>query len=136
MLEQQKAVEAWHKRVGHPAPASPEVGTMESAQFRADMILEEAVTEYLDAVRRGDLIGIADSIGDGLWILLGTAVKHGLIAAPIFDEVCRSNFSKFDADGNPVPHPTIPGKIGKSELYQSPNLGPIVAIQVAEARNA
>ncbi|MGO2600835.1 MAG: nucleoside triphosphate pyrophosphohydrolase family protein [Brevibacterium aurantiacum] len=131
MLEEQKDVELWHKQAGHPAPRSPEIGTIEHAEFRTEMLIEEGVTEYLEAVRSGSIVDLADSLADTLWIILGTAVGHGVDVQSLFAEISRSNFSKFDADGNPVPHPTIPGKIGKSELYHSPNLGPILARQMA-----
>lgn len=132
MLREQQIVQEWHQRVGHAGPGTPTAGSLDDARRRASFLEEEGIVEYLEAVKNGDVTGIADAIGDALWIILGTADHHGIDIDPIFQEIARSNFTKFDADGNPVPHPTIPGKIGKSERYEEPNLGPLVALQVAE----
>lgn len=136
MDKQQAAVHDWHKRVGHPAADHPVNIDIDTARFRTKLLIEEGVSEYLVAVKNGDLVEVADALGDALWILLGTASAHGIQLAPIFDLIVDSNFSKFDADGRPVPHPSIPGKIGKSELYQEPTDGirKEIARQIAEAR--
>lgn len=52
----------------------------------------------------------------------GVAYLAGFNKDGADDEVHRSNFSKFNADGSPVILPG--GKVGKSELYTPPNLDP------------
>ncbi len=85
-------------------------------------LLEEENNEYLQACREVDLTAIADSIGDMLYVLLGTAVNHGLQnhLEAVFDEIHRSNMSKLDENGNPVVRED--GKILKSPLYFRPDL--------------
>lgn len=136
MDKQQAAVHEWHKRVGHPAADHPVNIDLETARFRTKLLIEEGVTEYLDAVKDGNLVEIADALGDALWILRGTASVHGIDIEKIFDIIVTSNYTKFDADGNPVPHPTIPNKIGKSERYVEPTDGirKEIARQIAEAK--
>lgn len=136
MDKQQQAVHEWHKRVGHPAADHPVNIDLETARFRTKLLIEEGVTEYLDAVKNGDIVEIGDALGDALWILRGTASAHGISLERIFDIIVTSNFSKFDAEGNPVPHPNIPGKIGKSSLYEPPTDGirKEIARQIAEAK--
>ena len=56
------------------------------------------------AKKKGDLIEIADALGDLLYIWCGTVLKHGMQDAisEIFDEIQRSNMSKLDAHGKPI----------------------------------
>ena len=85
-------------------------------------LMAEETEEYLDACKKGDLVEIADALGDQLYILFGTILKHGLQhkIEEVFDEIHRSNMSKLDADGKPVVRED--GKILKSELYFKPDI--------------
>src|SRR5688572_24253555 len=67
-------------------------------------LMEEENNEYLDACLNGNLEGIADALGDQLYILCGTILKHGLQdkIVEIFDEIQRSNMSKLGEDGQPI----------------------------------
>lgn len=91
------------------------------AELRFNLMKEEN-EEYLDACRKGDLVEIADALGDQLYILFGTILRHGLQhkIEEVFDEIHRSNMSKLDADGNPIFRED--GKILKSELYFRPDI--------------
>lgn len=85
-------------------------------------LFEEENNEYLDACRNNDIVEIADALGDMLYILFGTALKHGLQhkLEAVFDEIHRSNMSKLDENGAPVVR--ADGKILKSTLYTPPNI--------------
>lgn len=132
MNKQQELVREWNQRVGHPAPEHPAVPSDREAMLCMNLLIEEGVQEFANAVRKGDLTEIADSLGDQLWIVLRTAVVCGIDIEPVFAEIANSNYSKFDIDGNPVPHPTIEGKIGKSDLYEEPDLKPIILKQLKD----
>lgn len=83
---------------------------------------KEENEEYLEACQKGDLTEIADALGDQLYILFGTILKHGLqdrIEA-IFDEIHRSNMSKLDENGQPIFRED--GKVLKSSLYFKPDI--------------
>ncbi len=41
-------------------------------------LIREENEEYLEAALRGDLVEVADALGDILYILCGTMLKHGL----------------------------------------------------------
>ncbi len=41
-------------------------------------LMREETEEYLDAAKAGDLVEIADALGDQLYILCGTILSHGL----------------------------------------------------------
>ena len=81
---------------------------------------------YLEAAMNGDIVEIADALGDQLYILCGTILKHGLQhkIAEVFQEIQRSNMSKLDADGNAIYRED--GKIMKSELYFRPDIKSIL----------
>ena len=89
--------------------------------LRYNLIREEN-DEYLEACRNGDIVEIADALGDQLYILFGTILKHGLQhkIEEVYDEIHRSNMSKLDANGEPIFRED--GKILKSELYFKPDI--------------
>ena len=85
-------------------------------------LLHEENEEYLEACKTGNLTEIADALGDQLYILFCTILKHGLQHKfdAIFNEIHRSNMSKLDANGRPIRRED--GKILKSEKYFKPNI--------------
>jgi predicted HAD superfamily Cof-like phosphohydrolase len=85
-------------------------------------LMKEENEEYLEACKRGDLVEIADALGDKMYILFGSILKHGLQhkIVEIFDEIHRSNMSKLDENGKPIFRED--GKIMKSERYFRPNI--------------
>jgi len=89
-------------------------------------LMREENEEYLEAAERGDLVEIADALGDMLYILCGTILKHGLEGkiAEVFEEIQRSNMSKLDKDGKPIYRED--GKVLKSDLYFKPDLASIL----------
>ena len=95
------------------------------AQLRFDLMKEEN-EEYLEAVQNGDLVEVADALGDMLYILCGTILKHGMQykIEDVFQEIQRSNMSKLDEDGKPIYRED--GKVMKSKLYFPPNIQSIL----------
>lgn len=90
-------------------------------------LMKEENDEYLEACQKGDLTEIADALGDQMYILFGTILKHGLQhkIEEVFDEIQRSNMSKLDENGNPIFRED--GKILKSSLYFKPNIKEILS---------
>ena len=88
--------------------------------------MSEENEEYLEAAKNGDLVEIADALGDQLYILCGTILKHGLQdkIVKVFKEIQRSNMSKLDENGKPIYRED--GKVMKSELYFKPNIKSIL----------
>lgn len=89
-------------------------------------LMKEEVDEYLDACKEGNIVEIADALGDQLYILCGTILKHGLQhkMEEIFCEIQNSNMSKLDENGNPIYRHD--GKVLKSNLYFKPNIQKIL----------
>lgn len=92
-------------------------------------LLKEENEEYLEACKKGDIIEIADALGDQLYILFGTILKHGLQhkIEEVYDEIHRSNMSKLDENGKPIFRED--GKILKSSLYFKPEIHKIIEVK-------
>ncbi len=90
--------------------------------------MKEENEEYLEAAQRGDLIEVADALGDMLYILCGTILEHGLQykIEEVFDEIQRSNMSKLGEDGRPVYRED--GKVLKGPNYFRPDFSNILDI--------
>jgi len=89
-------------------------------------LMKEENDEYLEACERENLTEIADALGDQLYILCGTLLRHGLQhkIEEIFLEIQRSNMSKLDENGKPIFRED--GKVMKSNLYFKPNIHAIL----------
>ena len=122
------AVETFHDAFRIPNNYQPTAQlTEQELQLRFKLMKEEN-EEYLEAARNGDLVEIADALGDQLYILCGTILKHGLQdkIVEIFDEIQRSNMSKLDENGEPIYRED--GKVLKSDLYFKPNLAKVLDV--------
>ena len=99
--------------------------TAKEVQLRFDLMKEEN-EEYLEAALNNDIVEIADALGDQLYILCGTILRHGLQdkIVEVFEEIQRSNMSKLDADGKPIYRED--GKVLKSDRYFKPNIAAIL----------
>jgi predicted HAD superfamily Cof-like phosphohydrolase len=96
--------------------------------------MAEENDEYLAAAEQGDLVEVADALGDQLYILCGTLLRHGLggVIGEVFLEIQRSNMSKLGTDGRPVRRDD--GKVLKGPHWSPPDLAPILDRHVAAVR--
>jgi len=99
--------------------------SIEDIELRHRLMAEEN-EEYLEAAKNGDLVEVADALGDMLYILCGTILKHGIKdkIEEVFQEIQRSNMSKLDVNGEPIYRED--GKVMKSDLYFKPNIASIL----------
>ena len=125
MEKQLKAVEIFHTAFGQENGKYPRPLEKEEYELRYRLMAEENY-EYQEACEANSLVEIADALGDQLYILCGTILKHGMqhIIEDVFDEIQASNMSKLGEDGNPVLRED--SKILKGPNYFKPNLEPIV----------
>lgn len=127
--KQIRSVEEFHDAFGIPNNYTPVADiTLDGALLRYELIREEN-EEYLAACKEGNLTEIADALGDQLYILCGTILKHGLqhVIEEVFDEIHRSNMSKLGADGKPIYRED--GKVLKGPNYFKPAIGKILEKQ-------
>jgi predicted HAD superfamily Cof-like phosphohydrolase len=121
-----EAVETFHNAFRIPNNYQPTATLSEAdVQLRYNLMKEEN-EEYLEAAQSGDIVEIADALGDQLYILCGTILKHGLQdkIIEVFEEIQRSNMSKLDENGQPIYRED--GKVMKSNLYFKPNIKAIL----------
>jgi predicted HAD superfamily Cof-like phosphohydrolase len=125
MKRQLTAVEEFHNKFGVENAHKPTLVDQEIGMLRFELMREEN-QEYLDAVTEKDLVGIADALGDQLYILCGTILKHGMqhIIEDVFEEIQASNMSKLGADGKPIYRED--GKILKGENYFKPDISKFI----------
>ena len=89
--------------------------------------MKEENDEYFEAAKNGDLVEVADALGDMLYILCGTILEHGLQykIEEVFDEIQRSNMSKLAEDGTPIYRED--GKVLKGPNYFKPKIAEILS---------
>ena len=121
MKKQIEAVEEFHEAFGQKNGKWPQHLSLDEYELRHRLMVEENL-EYLEACDAHDIVAIADALGDQMYILCGTILKHGLqhIIEDVFNEIQASNMSKLDKDGKPILRED--GKILKGPDYFKPNL--------------
>ena len=119
-------VEKFHDSFGIENHYEPKHNLSEADYTLRHKLMAEENEEYLEAAQNNDLVEIADALGDQLYILCGTILKHGLQhkIAEVFEEIQRSNMSKLDGNGKAIYRED--GKILKSDLYFKPNIKEIL----------
>lgn len=126
IAEATEHVREFHDAFGIPNADKPTGAIGDRDALLRYKLIREENEEYLDAAMRGDLVEVADALGDILYILCGTLLKHGLEhkIGEVFREIQRSNMSKLDASGKPIYRDD--GKVLKSELYFKPDIAGIL----------
>jgi len=121
MKKQLDAVAFFHEKFNVEQNNEPTLIEEKEFLLRHKLMKEEN-QEYLEACATNDLVGVADALGDKLYILLGTILKHGLQdkIVEVFEEIQGSNMSKLGADGKPIYRED--GKVLKSNQYFKPNI--------------
>lgn len=112
------------------APAQHHVGEpslrdVDIQDLRADLIREE-FTEFVLALHDLDLVGVADALGDLLYVVYGAADAFGINADAVFAEIHRSNMTKLDLDGKPIYRGD--GKVMKGPGYEPPDLKKVLGL--------
>jgi len=128
LIDKINKVKEFHEAFGIQNNEAPTTAlSKEEIQLRHDLIKKEN-EEYLEAALNGDIVEIADALGDQLYILCGTMLKHGLQhkMEEVFDEIQRSNMSKLGADGKPIHRED--GKVMKGPNYFKPDIKSILEI--------
>jgi predicted HAD superfamily Cof-like phosphohydrolase len=121
-----QAVETFHNAFGIQNNYEPTTQIDRDELLLRYKLMREENEEYLDAAMNGDIVEVADALGDQLYILCGTLLKHGLQdkIAEVFREIQRSNMSKLGADGKPIYRED--GKVMKGENYFRPNIAAVL----------
>ena len=127
MRKQINHVKLFHESFGIENKTNPSSNLSEKVYNLRYNLMKEENDEYIDACEKGDMVEIADALGDMMYILCGTILSHGLQnkIEEIFEEIQRSNMSKLDENGKPIYRED--GKILKSKKYFKPNISKILS---------
>ena len=122
MKKQIEQVRRFHDAFGIKNNYSPHAVLESDVIDLRHRLMHEENEEYLEACKNGDLVEIADALGDMMYILCGTILSHGLQdkMEDIFEEIQRSNMSKLGDDGKPIYRED--GKILKGPKYFKPDI--------------
>jgi len=125
MQKQLKSVETFHIAFEEENGVAPQLVDKLTFELRHRLMQEEN-EEYLEACKNDNVVEIADALGDQLYILCGTILKHGLQykIEEVFDEIQRSNMSKLGEDGKPIRRED--NKILKGPGYSKPDIHKIL----------
>lgn len=88
-----EAVEEFHRTYGLPVLDRPEL-VEERVELRLDLIREE-LAELVEAAEKLDLVGVADALGDLLYVIYGAAHEFGIPLDAVVAEIHRSNMTKL-----------------------------------------
>jgi predicted HAD superfamily Cof-like phosphohydrolase len=157
MKAEQAQVKEFMLKAGHPCRDKPEMPTLDERKLWAKLILEENLelvinglginrlgffdlNELLKLLKNNlelhesesgaSLVETADGICDSHYVTLGCANACGIQISDCFQEVQRSNLSKF-IDG----HKREDGKWIKGPSYSPANLEPIIQAQANATEN-
>ena len=126
MKKQLDHVEKFHDTFGIPNEYAPKATISNDLIDLRFKLMAEENEEYLEAAKNGDLVEVADALGDMMYILCGTILSHGMQhkIEEVFEEIQRSNMSKLGEDGKPIYR--ADGKVLKGPNYFRPNIAGII----------
>lgn len=126
MKEKIDAVKKFHEAFGLGIEEKPKANIGKNKIELRHKLMEEENSEYLEAAKNGDLVEVADALGDMLYVLCGTIIEHGMHYKidEVFEEIQRSNMSKLGENGQPIYRED--GKVIKGPDFFEPNLKQIL----------
>ena len=86
-------------------------------------LLSEELRELGEADQAQDIVKVADAIADIVYVLVGTAVVHGIPFDAVFAEVHRSNMTKVNSPAE--------AKLVKGPGYEPLRIAELLRIEAA-----
>ena len=111
------------KTFGQEVKSKPSLSTDKINNLRLSLIKEE-LEELNDAMKKKNLLEIADALTDILYVTYGAGHAFGINLDRCFDEVQRSNMSKLGADSKPIYNEN--GKVMKGPNYFKPDFSKFI----------
>ncbi len=119
-MTNEERVRQFMKMAGQECPDKPTIAGISTALFRLNLIGEE-LEELKEGMVEKNLELIADSVVDLLYVVYGLGITYGIPVQKVFEEVHRSNMTKF-IDGRQRDD----GKWLKGMSWTPPNIKPIL----------
>ncbi len=114
-------VAEFHRSFGLPIASAPTLDIpLELLELRHNLLVEE-LRELVTAIDADDVVGVADALGDMVYVLYGTAVTFGINLDAVVAAIHKSNMSKLGVDGRPILR--ADGKVLKGPNYHPPAIG-------------
>ena len=111
------------KTFGQEVKDKPAFSTDKINKLRIDLIKEE-LDELTAAIKKNDLLEVADALTDILYVTYGAGHAFGIDLDKCFEEVQNSNMSKLDENGRPIYNNA--GKVMKGPNYFKPDLSKFI----------
>ena len=111
------------KTFGQDVKEKPSFSTGKINRLRIDLIKEE-LQELNEAMKKRDLLEVADALTDILYVTYGAGHAFGINLDACFEEVQNSNMSKLGKDGKPIYNEQ--GKVMKGPNYFKPDLSKFI----------
>ena len=112
------------KTFGQEVKSKPSFSSDKINKLRIDLIKEE-LDELQEAMKKNDLLEVADALTDILYVTYGAGHAFGIDLDKCFEEVQNSNMSKLDENGKPIYNES--GKVMKGPNYFKPDLSKFVS---------
>ena len=116
-------VKIFMETFGQEVKTKPSFSSDKINKLRYDLIKEE-LEELKEAMKKKDLLEVADALTDILYVAYGAGHAFGIDLDKCFEEVQSSNMSKLDESGKPIYNES--GKVMKGHQYFKPNLSKFV----------
>ena len=112
-------VKIFMKTFGQEVKNKPSFSSEKINDLRYELIREE-LNEFKEALKNKDILEVADSLTDILYVTYGAGHAFGIDLDKCFEEVQQSNMSKLDENGKAIYNES--GKVMKGPSYFKPNL--------------
>ena len=110
----------FHDAFRLPVAAAPTLEVPAELVALRENLLSEELDELATAFENRDIVGVADTLGDIVYVIFGTALTFGIDLDAVVAEVHRANMSKLDRNGEPVLR--ADGKVVKGPDYRPPDI--------------
>jgi len=114
-----KKVKTFMNTYGQDVKEKPIFPDEKIVQLRIALI-EEELNELKEAIKKNDIVEVADALTDILYVTYGAGHSFGVDLDKCFEEVQSSNMSKLGENGKPIYNES--GKVMKGPNYFAPNL--------------
>lgn len=108
----------FHAMAGVPESAKPDIGSHRTLRLT---LIDEELRELADALNEDDIVGVADALGDLLYVVIGAARQWGIPLERVVAEIHRSNMTKTAGEQR------ADGKVLKGPNYSPPDLSFVIA---------
>ena len=111
-------VQEFYRLVGREIRFKPTVDIPHQEVTQIRQLLLEEMAELTSAMKRNNLVDIADGLGDVVYVLYGAALQYGINLDRVLVAVHQANMSKPNSDGSILR--SQGGKILRGDAYNPP----------------